>query len=370
MLEANIYDNFNPNYLGVSDYELPNGNMTTRPLPNPKARCVIMDFELWETGYLYTSSGVFSSPVEVGDVVEILFPETYPAETQKGTVKSLNLAYVYVVTDVDDGNRATIKNYFWAMIEGLDIPNTIVKTTNFAIIDYLIDRQKANLMIHGYAFNSDVFAGKATLNRKAETAEATDVAKRVFNKVAMQPTVIIYQNTKAPDGTIIDPRNTIVINLASRSWDRNYITTRIDDKQNVVTDTETIIERSTYNFAVVFTKNATTEDYTDPPKLYTVLEDGSVINYENYTGDGTDLPEQRIVKTLFYDEPPADSTIKAEISPSTIVQRIIFDQNELMPMYVNDLVHLWYNNTLYTGVIVDRMKTETQDRLVFVEVAP
>ena len=27
MLEVNVYDNFNPNYLNVKDYKLPNGNM-------------------------------------------------------------------------------------------------------------------------------------------------------------------------------------------------------------------------------------------------------------------------------------------------------------------------------------------------------
>ena len=34
-------------------------------------------------------------------------------------------------------------------------------------------------------------------------------------------------------------------------------------------DTETIVERSAYNFAVVFVKNKVTDDYTDPPKMYT-----------------------------------------------------------------------------------------------------
>ena len=83
MLEVNVYDNFNPNYLNVKDYELPNGNKTTRPLPAPKARCVAMNYELWETGYLYTSTATFSYSVEVGDIVEILFPEKYPNLQQK-----------------------------------------------------------------------------------------------------------------------------------------------------------------------------------------------------------------------------------------------------------------------------------------------
>ena len=367
MLEVNIYDNFNPNYYNVSDYELPNGNIVTRPLPSPKARCVAMNYELWETGYLYTSTATLSTTAEIGDVVEILFPETVPLETIKGTVNSFDLSFFYIVTDVTDGNQVTLQNYFWNCINGMDIPNNITKTTNFAIVNYMIDASKSNNMVYGYSFNSTIFSGKATINRKAETAEAKDVAKRVFANVQYQPTALMYNGTKAPDGTIIDPRRTILINFSSRNWDRKRITTRIDDKHNVISDTETIVERSNYNFAIVFVKNANTEDYTDAPKMYTVNEDGNVIDYSTYTGDGTDLPTQRIMKTLFYDEAPALSTIKAEITPSTIVTRLIFDADPLLPLYTNDLVDIWYHNTLYSGYIADRMKTDTQDRLVFVE---
>ena len=137
-------------------------------------------------------------------------------------------------------------------------------------------------------------------------------------------------------------------------------------------DTETIVERSAYNFAVVFVKNKATDDYTDPPKMYTAKNNGDVIDYSTYHGDGTDLPEVRTVKTLFYDRddhgnPPDMSTIKAEISPSTIVTRLIFNQNELLPLYVNDLVDIWYDGKLYSGYIADRVKTEFNDRLIFVE---
>ena len=39
MLEANVYDNFNPNYYNISDFILPNGKKDNRGLPIPKARC-------------------------------------------------------------------------------------------------------------------------------------------------------------------------------------------------------------------------------------------------------------------------------------------------------------------------------------------
>lgn len=367
MLEANIYDNFNPNYYNISDFSMPNGKKEKRGLPIPKARCQVINYELWETGYLYTSSATLTVSVEVGDIVQILFPEVVPIEEALGKEKKLNLDMVYLVTDVDESNKATLKNYFWAMIESLDVPNAITKTTNFAIINYLIDPNKNNLMSYGYFFNSSIFAGKATINRKAETSGATDVAKRIFSKVQFQPTTTIQHASSETD-----PRNLLFVNFASRNWNRNRITTRVDIKQSVAMDTETIVERSAYNFAVVFVKNKATDDYTDPPKMYTVKNNGDVIDYSTYGGDGTDLPEVRTAKTLFYDRddhgnPPDISTIKAEISPSTIVTRLIFNQNEFLPLYVNDLVDIWYEGKLYSGYIADRVKTEFNDRLIFVE---
>nr|DAK74979.1 MAG TPA: tail baseplate attachment protein [Caudoviricetes sp.] len=367
MLEANVYDNFNPNYYNISDFSMPNGKKEKRGLPIPKARCQVINYELWETGYLYTSTATLTVSVEVGDIVQILFPEVVPIEEALGQKKKLNLDMVYLVTSVDESNKATLKNYFWAMIESLDVPNAITKTTNFAIIDYLIDPNKNNLMSYGYFFNSTIFAGKATINRKAETSSAHDVAKRIFSKVQFQPTTTIQHASSETD-----PRNLLFINFASRNWNRNRITTRVDIKQSVTMDTETIVERSAYNFAVVFVKNKATDDYTDPPKVYTTKNNGDVIDYSTYGGDGTDLPDVRTVKTLFYDRdehgnPPDISTIKAEISPSTIVTRLIFNQNELLPLYVNDLVDIWYEGKLYSGYIADRVKTEFNDRLIFVE---
>ena len=367
MLEANVYDNFNPNYYNISDFTLPNGKKDKRGLPIPKARCQVINYELWETGYLYTSSATLTASVEVGDIVQILFPEVVPIEEKLGKKRNLNLDMVYLVTSVDESNKVTLKNYFWAMIESLDVPNAITKTTNSAIIDYLIDPNKNNLMSYGYFFNSSIFAGKATINRKAETSSAHDVAKRIFSKVQFQPTTTIQHASSE-----IDPRNLLFINFASRSWNRNRITTRVDIKQSVAMDTETIVERSAYNFAVVFVKSSNADDYADPPKMYTAKNNGDIIDYSTYGGDGTDLPDVRTAKTLFYDRddhgnPPNMSTIKAEISPSTIVTRLIFNQNELLPLYVNDLVDIWYEGKLYSGYIADRVKTEFNDRLIFVE---
>ena len=371
MLEANVYDNFNPNYYNISDFTLPNGEKDKRGLPIPKARCQVINYELWETGYLYTSSATLTVSVEVGDIVQILFPEVVPVDGPLGLKEKFNLDMIYLVTDVDESNKVTLKNYFWAMIEGLDVPNAITKKTNSAIIKYLIDPNKNDLMSYGYFFNSSLFfssfASKATINRKAETSSAHDVAKRIFSKVQFQPTTTIQHASSETD-----PRNLLFITFNTRIWNRKRITTRVDFKQNVAKDTETIVERSAYNFAVVFIKNKEADDYIDPPKMYTAKNNGDIIDYSTYHGDGTDLPEVRVAKTLFYDRddhgnPPDMSTIKAEISPSTIVTRLIFNQNELLPLYVNDLVDIWYEGKLYSGYIADRVKTEFNDRLIFVE---
>ena len=368
MLEVNIYDNFNPNYLNISDYKLPNGQRVKRPIPNPKARCVAMDYELWETGYVFTSSATFSYPVEVGDIVEVLYPQTKPVAINQTNIIDMPLAFVYMVTDVDDGNKATLQNYFWAMIQGIDVPNKMVlpPKTKWSVLDFLADPVRANLMRHAYLFNSVLFNGTPNINRKAETSDGKDVAKRLFSSVQSQPYSVI---TKAGNlGDIVNPELTnLYLVFAGKQWNRTATETRIDQKQNIVTEYETVIERSSYNFAVVFIKNATTGDYTDAPKQYVCKDNGTIIDYSTYNGDGTDLPEVRKTKTLFYDEAPSISTIRAEISPSTIVTRFTFDQNPLQPLYLNDLVTIWKDGVKYQGYIADTVKTEIAERVVFVE---
>lgn len=364
MLEVNVYDNFNPNYYNISDYKLPNGQFVRRPLPAPKARCVIMDYELSETGYLYTSSGTLSYTVEVGDVIEVLFPEKKPVEFEPNKTVEFPLAYLYVVTDVDEGNKATLKNYFWRAIEGLDVPNVLTKSTKFGVIDYLVNPSRTNLMSYGYIFNSLLFSGQATINRKAETSEGTDVAKRIFSNTLIQPFSFI---AGADNPYVTTPTNALYYGFASKQWSRTADETRIDYKQNIVVEYETVIERSAYNFAVVFVKNPTTEEYPLTPKQYVCKDNGTVIDYSTYNGDGTDLPETRKTKTLFYDEEPTIAQIRAEITPSSVATRLIFDQNPLQPLYTNDLINIWYEGILYKGYVADTIKTETTHRIVFME---
>ena len=112
--------------------------------------------------------------------------------------------------------------------------------------------------------------------------------------------------------------------------------------------------------------------YPSQPLSYTIDDSNNDINLSGYTGNGSDLPQQRLVKTSFFDEQPTTAEIKAEITKDTTVANIFFNQNELMPLIVNDLVDLYYQGQLYQGYIADRAFFESDgglinERLLFIE---
>lgn len=369
MLEVNVYDNFNPNELNILDFELPNGaGRVARPIPKPKMRTQAMEYELWQTGYKYTSSALFAATVEIGDIIEVLTSESVPMATTPDIVEDYPLSYVYVVTDVDDNNRATLKNYFWAMIEGNDIPTSFLYGTTSSIIIGMIDPNVNQLMSYGFVYNQELFKQAIKYNRKSDTTEMTGIAKDMFSVVHFQPFPTIRKVTYDPDGEVLRPRDTIEINMTSRTWTRNPIVTRIDEALNPAIDYETVIERSNYNFVIVYVKTDPEGDtYGTTPQLYTVDDNGNLVNYRNYKGDGSDLPQQKVQKTLFYDEQPTNAQLKSEVTGDTIIANILFNQDEKLPLYVNDLATLWWNGTKYDGYIADRVITPANDRLLFVE---
>lgn len=369
LLEANIYDNFNPNVLNILDFELPGGaGKVTRPIPKPKALAQALDYELWETGYSYTSSALFSTTVDVGDIVQVKTTEDIPLATTADKTEIAPLSHVYLVTEVDENNRATLKNYFWAMIEGVDIPTVTLNAPNSTILVLLTEVEKTALMHHGLIFNRDLFSQPSKFNRKTESTDAISVAKDIFSSVRYQPTALIRVATYNINSELSQPRDTIEINLSSRTWTRKNITLRIDEALNPAIETETVIERSNYNFAIVYWKDNQDDKYPAQPDLYTIDDNGNVVDMRNYTGDGYNLPEQKLIKTLFYDEgKPTTAQIKAEISGDTIIHKIYFNQDPKLPLYTNDLVTLWYNGISYTGHIADHVITPLTNRLLFVE---
>ena len=352
MLEFNLYNNFNPN---MSSNFIINASSNTNL--NVKARGVALSYELWQTGYKYTSTATLSIKAEIGDVVEILIDDNYTLATASSTVEKFDLNLLYIVTDIDDSNKATLKNYFWAMIDGVEAPTTILNGSSFSVLSTITNPKIISLKYDGLIANSNELAQQVKYNRKSDTDTAEKIAKDMFRVIKRQPFVVIKNNE-------------IKTVLVSRAWYRQTISTMISGVQNPSIENETIIQRSNYNFLNAYVKAA--DVYPSQPVTYTIDDDDIVIDLSSYSGDGSDLPQQRLIKTSFFDEQPTTAEIKAEITKDTTVANIFFNQNELLKLYVNDLIDLYYQGQLYQGYIADRAYFESDggllnERLLFIE---
>lgn len=346
MIEFNLYNNFNPNLA-----------LKNSKLPTVKARGVAMNYELWQTGYKYTSTAVLSIKADIGDVVEILLTESYTIATAQDKIESKNLSLFFVVIDADNSNKVTLKNYFWAMLDGLDIPTSVLSGSSLSVFNLLTNKKTTALISDGSILNANELAQTVKYNRKSDTDNADKVAKDLFRVIRMQPFVTVDD----------DKVKTI---LVSRTWQRQAISTRIDELQSPSFETETLIQRSNYNFLNVYVK--VNGSYPQTPQTYTVDDSNNVINLASYTGDGSDLPQQRLVKSAFFDEQPQVSEIKTQITKDTTVANIYFNQNELLPLVVNDLVVLYHQGNKYSGYVADRVFIENDEglkneRLLFIE---
>ena len=342
MLEFNLYGNFNPNK--PSNFIV-------------KARGVAMNYELWQTGYKYTSTATLSIKAEIGDIVEVLIDDSYTLATDASTVEKFGLNLLYIIIDVDDSNKATLKNYFWAMIDGVEVPTSILSGSSLSVLNTITNPKIVGLITNGLIANQNELAQRVKYNRKSDTDTVEKIAQDMFRVIKRQPFVVIKSNE-------------IKTVLASRTWDRQTITTMISGVQNPSVEFETIIQRSNYNFLNAYVK--TNDAYPSQPLSYTIDDNNNVINLSSYTGDGSDLPQQRLIKTSFFDEQPSTAEIMALITKDTTVANIFFNQNELMPLVTNDLADLYYQGQLYRGYIADRAFFESDgglrnERLLFIE---
>ena len=342
MIEFNLYNNFNPNK--PSNFIV-------------KARGVAMNYELWQTGYKYTSTATLSIKAEIGDVVEILIDDSYTLSTAAIKVEKFDLNLLYIVTDIDDSNKATLKNYFWAAIDGVEVPTSILNGSSLSVLNTITNPKIVSLVNNGLIANNNELAQQVKYNRKSDTDTAEKIAQDMFRVIKRQPFVVIINSE-------------IKTVLASRTWDRQTITTMISGVQNPSVEFETLIQRSNYNFLNAYVKS--NDAYPSQPLTYTIDDSNNVINLSSYIGDGSDLPSQRLIKTSFFDEQPTTAEIKALITKDTTVANIFFNQNELMPLIVNDLVDLYYQGQLYQGYIADRAFFESDgglinERLLFIE---
>ena len=342
MLEFNLYDNFNPN--NATDFRV-------------KARGVIMNYELWQTGYKYTSTAILSIKAEVGDIVEILINDSFTIATSSSANEVLFLNLVYIVTEIDTENKATLKNYFWAMIDGLEIPTSVLSGSSLSVLNLLVNKKTVSLISDGLIVNSGELSQQIKYNRKSDSDTAEKIAKDMFRVIKRQPFIVIRNNE-------------VKTVLASRDWTRRTISTKIDEVQNPSIESETLIQRSNYNLLNAYVKS--NDAYPSYPKTYTIDDANNVVDLENYKGDGTDLPKQRLIKTSFFDEAPTLPEIKALITKDSTVVNIFFNQINLSPLVVNDLVDVYYKGELFNGYIADRAFFESDgglrnERLLFIE---
>lgn len=342
MLEFNLYNNFNPNK--PSNFIV-------------KARGVAFNYELWQTGYKYTSTATLSIKAEIGDVLEILIDDSYTLATATSTAEKFDLNLLYIVIDIDDSNKATLKNYFWAMIDGVEVPTSILNGSSLSVLNTITNPKIVSLINNGLIANNSELSQKIKYNRKSDSDTAEKIAQDMFRVIKRQPFVVIESNL-------------VKTVLASRTWDRQTIATMISGVQNPSIEFETIIQRSNYNFLNAYVKS--NDAYPSQPLSYTVDDSNNVVILADYSGDGSDLPQQRLVKTSFFDEQPTVAEIKALITKDTTVANIFFNQNQLLPLVVNDLIDLYYQGQLYQGYIADRAYFESDgglrnERLLFIE---
>lgn len=134
MLEFNLYNNFNPNK--PSNFIV-------------KARGVAMNYELWQTGYKYTSTATLSIKAQIGDIVEVLLDDSYTLATSETKTEKFDLNLLYIVTNIDDSNKATLKNYFWAMIDGVEVPTSILNGTSLSVLNTIANPKIVGLINNG-----------------------------------------------------------------------------------------------------------------------------------------------------------------------------------------------------------------------------
>lgn len=364
LLEYNIYDNFNPNFM---ERDLIPGNQTlVYGYPKPRARGAIMDYELWQTGFEYTSSGTLTTEAKVGDILEVLTnleSSSYPVSNIEVPSK---VSIWYVVTAIDENNKVTLKNYYWYLIEGSSnatrfLPNKADDTFHFMLWNKTQGKQ---VMHWGTITNDDIFDYPIKYNLKADTVEYTDLSKSLFSKIQMEPQAISVKHS------IKEAGNRLMMCLMANERNRTRQSTRIDIVQNPTIETVVTTERSNYNYVRVIYKDAATGWVMTPDtKDYTINDSGQLVDLSTYTGNGNDLPEQRVLKTMYFEDSdkPTNAELLSEVRGDSIIHKIYFNQNKLRPLRVNQLVDLWYEGTLYKGHISDRCLTPLNDRLTFIE---
>lgn len=357
LLEYNLYENFNPNVMFKNKEE----NGFYKGYPKPFARGVLLDYEIWQTGFDFTSSATMTIEAHVGDIVEVLLPIDDNLAISPTQTITQKLSIWYVVTAVDESNKVTMQNYYWYSIEGSSFATANVYGFASSVWGLVSGAYAPQLMNWGNMANWGETNMEIKFNMKSDTVEAKELAKDLFAKILLQPITISYNMTGIS-------RPQLYQALLTDEWTRRQKELRIDEVQNPSIEQVVVTERSNYNFVNVFVKNPTTEKYPFSGTSYTITDDNQLVKFDTYTGDTSKLPELRVTKSMFYDEQPTDAQIKSEVAQDSVVSKIYFNQHKLYPLQTNDLVKLWYKGTEYNGYIADRSwNANGTERLVFME---
>nr|DAV26774.1 MAG TPA: tail baseplate attachment protein [Caudoviricetes sp.] len=361
LLEYNLYENFNPNVMSKEKEENPQGNMFPKGYPKPFGRGVLLDYEVWQTGFEYTSTAVMTIEAHVGDIVEVLLPIDDNLALSPTQSISQKMSIWYVVTNVDESNKVTMQNYYWYSIEGNSYATANIFGWASSAWGWVSGIYSPQVMVWGDMANWDETNLEIKFNMKADTVEAKELAKDLFAKMLLQPITVSYNMTGVSRPQLHNA-------LLTDEWTRKQKQLRIDEVQNPAIEQVVVTERSNYNFVNVFVKDPQTEKYPLTGIPYTITDDNQLVNFNNYKGDTAKLPELRVIKTMFYDDQPTDAQIKSEVAQDSVVHKIYFNQHKLYPLQTNDLVKIWYNGTEYNGYIADRGWTsDGTERLVFME---
>lgn len=357
LLEYNLYENFNPNIM----FKNKETNGFYKGYPNPFARGVLLNYEIWQTGFDFTSSATMTIEAHVGDVVEVLFPIDDNLAISPTQTITQKLSIWYVVTSVDESNKVTMQNYYWYSIEGSSFATANIYGFASSVWGLVSGAYSPQLMNWGSMANWDETNTEIKFNMKSDTVEAKVLAKDLFAKMLLQPITISYNLTGIS-------RPQLYQALLTDEWTRRRKELRIDEVQNPSIEQVVVTERSNYNFVNVFVKNSTTGKFPFSGTGYTITDDNQLVNFDTYAGDVSKLPELRVAKSMFYDEQPTDAQIKSEVAQDSVVNKIYFNQHKLYPLQTNDLVKIWYKGTEYNGYIADRSWTsDGNERLVFME---
>lgn len=360
MLEVNIFDNFNPNKF------LYNNGTVLSGFNTPRARSVIINYELFETGYEFTSTGII--PVKdlyIGDCVEVLLQGEY-SYTKNGTNVVVGKRSIwYVITDIDENNKVTLMNYFWYFVEGNEFPTfgSAYNNAEFLILQ-LTTATTPTVMRWFNEVDLQFFSEqKIRQNIKSETADIKSMLVELFRITGVQPITISRYIDYAG-------ARRIGFFITPDVLPRKITQTRLDINQNVSMEEVIVTQRSNYNTLRIFWKETEDGDFLPQGETYTLKTDGTVqkISQGAYVGTGEDLPSLRKIKTMFYDQKPTIAEIRSEITGDTTTKKIYFNQNPLQPLKINEYVGLWYEGSYYSGFIVEIIHLESgEERCVFLE---